>query len=181
MPYHTPNIANGLAFDTNFTNPIPPSLRNILHELDVSDEWLKIYKPDSKHYHDFKQDGSIPKRVYSNLAHLPEQGVLLLNTALTVEKGKPNSHKELWHDFTKELIAHISDTQPYTIFMLWGANALAYSAYIDQKKHDIIGSSHPSPLSNTKTCGKYPPFTGSKPFSKANKLLTKHKLEPIIW
>lgn len=141
-----------------------PSLNNVLTEIHSATNYEFITMNSDSYFQ-----------------HLPAQGVLLLNTALTVEKGKPNSHKELWQDFTKELIQHISDSKDFVVFMLWGANALSYSAFIDEKKHAIIGTSHPSPLSNTKPCGKYPPFTGSNCFVNCNKLLTKKKLTPIQW
>ncbi len=157
-PYHTPGVATGLAFDVADYSKPQPSLRNILTEM----------------VHDTQQ---IP----SNLYELPAQGVLLLNTALSVEQGMPNTHKDLWDPFTKELLTHISQSKDFVIFVLWGANAISYLPYIDQKKHKIIASSHPSPFSWEKPCGKFPSFKGSNPFTQINKFLKTKKIEEIKW
>lgn len=157
-PYYTPGVATGLAFDVSDYSKPQPSLRNILSEM-IDDT----------------------KQPIGELNKLPAQGVLLLNTALTVEPGKPNIHKDLWDPFTKELLQHISQSKDFVVFVLWGANAISYLPYIDQKKHKIIASSHPSPFSWEKPCGKFPPFKGSKPFTQINKLLKAKKLTEINW
>lgn len=157
-PYYTPGVATGLAFDVLDYSKPQPSLRNILSEM-IDDT----------------------KQPIGELNKLPVQGVLLLNTALTVEQGMPNIHKNLWDPFTKELLGHISQSKDFVIFVLWGANAISYLPYIDQKKHKIVASSHPSPLSWEKPCGKFPPFKGSKPFTQINKFLKTKKLSEINW
>jgi uracil-DNA glycosylase len=157
-PYHTPGVATGLAFDVSDYSKPQPSLRNIFIEMS----------------HDIE---SVP----NNFDELPAQGVLLLNTALTVEEREPNIHKDLWDPFTKELLGHISQSKDFVVFVLWGANAISYLPYIDQKKHKIVASSHPSPFSWEKPCGKFPPFKGSKPFTQINKFLKTKKIEEIKW
>lgn len=157
-PYHTPNVATGLAFDVADYSKMQPSLKNIMLE--------------------FMEDTGKPA---SELNTWPEKGILLLNTALTVEESKPNSHKTIWEPFTKGLIAHISETCNSVVFLLWGANALSYIPFINTVKHKIIGSSHPSPFSYEKNCGKFVPFKGSKPFTQANKWFKTKKIEEIDW
>ncbi|TXG82650.1 MAG: hypothetical protein E6R13_04690 [Spirochaetes bacterium] len=160
MPYYTPNMATGRAFDVPVgTTKLPPSLRNILEK--ISDKYTNNKK--------------------SILEHLPEQGVVLLNTALTVEKNMPNSHKSLWAPFTVELIKIINERNNGLIFLLWGNNALKYIPYIDYNKHVVIGSSHPSPLSNSKNCGTFPPFSEINCFELANITLKVLKEKPILW
>ena len=169
-PYYTEGLATGLAFDvpSNLKN-YPPSLNNIIEC--INKEGIQTATLDP-----------IKGQIYDSiLGSLPSQGVLLLNTALSVEQNKPNVHKKLWESFTKELISHISDSTENIIFLLWGANAISYIPYINQKKHTIFGSSHPSPLSYKKSCGKFPPFTEANHFAKVNKLLTKQKKGEILW
>ncbi len=154
-PYHTPGYANGLAFAVNQGVTIPKSLINIFKELN--------------------QDLGI-SRLDTELKDWAAQGVLLLNRVLTVNKGKPNSHKNQgWEQFTNAVIQLINDKCKNVVFVLWGNNAQELKPLINPKKHLIICSSHPSPL------GYYKSFKGSKPFSKINKYLIKHQKSPIKW
>lgn len=153
-PYHNPNEANGLAFSVNEGIKFPPSLRNIFKELE-NDLGLV--------------------RTNSDLSDWAEQGVLLLNTALTVEKNSPNSHKDLWKDFTDNVIKLLNDQENPIIFVLWGSNAQSKKCFITNPIHYIIESVHPSPLS------AYRGFFGSKPFSKINDVLIENNQEPIKW
>ena len=153
-PYHNPNEANGLAFSVNEGIKFPPSLRNIFKELESN---LGIV------------------RTNSDLSDWAEQGVLLLNTALTVEKNSPNCHKALWQDFTDNVIKLLNEQKKSIIFVLWGGNAQSKKCFITNPMHSIIESAHPSPLS------AYRGFFNSKPFSKINDILTKNNQEPIKW
>ena len=155
-PYHGPGQAHGLCFSVNDDINHPPSLVNIFKEM--------------------KEDvgGDIPKS--GNLERWSKQGILLLNSTLTVESGKPNSHKRIgWDIFTDSVIKRISKTKDFIVFVLWGAFAHKKEILIDTPKHCIIKSVHPSPLS------AYNGFFGSKPFSKVNKLLKSKGHEPILW
>ena len=139
-PYHGEGQANGLSFSVNDKIAIPPSLLNIFKEL-KSD--LNVNIPDS-----------------GNLQSWANQGVLLLNTVLTVEKDNANSHKGLgWEIFTKKVIEIVSSELNNIVFVLWGKQAQSFQDIIDNSKHCIISSVHPSPLSAHKG------FFGSKPFS----------------
>lgn len=176
-PYHTPGVANGLAFSASPDAPIPPSLKNIYKEL-VAD--IKCGFP-----------------LNGDLTRWAERGVLLLNASLTVEEHKPNSHANLgWHIFTKEVLSLIRNFQRPVVFILWGTfvqnfkNDIINSLYtlepngiikMPKTKKAIIMSSHPSPLSARKTCGDTPAFFGSRPFSNANRLLEEYGTEPIDW
>lgn len=149
-PYHGENQAHGLAFSVK-NDKLPPSLKNIFKEL-KSD--LKIEKNSG------------------DLTSWSKQGVLLLNTILTVEKGRPLSHKNIgWEIFTDNVIKTISLEKKGIIFVLWGNNAIEKEYLIDKNKHYVIKSSHPSPFSANKG------FFGSKPFSKINNILD----QPIEW
>lgn len=117
----------------------------------------------------------------SYLGHLPKQGVLLINTALTVEKSSPATHAKYWRDFTDAVIKYINDNKDGIIWVLWGAHALSIKDKIDNESHYFIVSSHPSPLSYTKTLRTYPKFKGSKPFSKVNDILSKLNSQTINW
>ena len=155
-PYHRINQANGLAFSVNKKIKIPPSLLNIFKEYS-SDLNLKIPKS-------------------GNLNEWSQQGVFLLNSILTVEEGKPGSHKDLgWMQFTDKIIEILSEKKINIVFILWGAYAQSKIKLIDAKKHLIITSPHPSPLSAHKG------FFGSKPFSKCNKYLKNNKITEINW
>ena len=155
-PYHGQGQANGLAFSVYKGVKIPPSLRNIFKELNTD---LGI---------------EIPK--HGDLTTWAKQGVLLLNSVLTVEKEKPASHKNIgWEEYTDNLISEISGKKEHVVFILWGKYAEGKISLIDTKKHIIISSPHPSPFSARKG------FFGSKPFSRCNKWLIERHLEPIDW
>jgi len=142
-------LATGLAFDIPpRSTKIPPSLRNILAESKSRVSTLKIWA---------------------------EKGVLLLNTALTVEINKPNSHKKIWENFTNEVIKKLNEEHNGLIFLLWGNNAKKYKKFIDNYKHDILEAVHPSPLSANKG------FLGCGHFNKTNELLYRKYKKSIIW
>lgn len=154
-PYHGEDEAHGLSFSVKEGIKSPPSLVNIFKELESD---LNI------------------KRVKGCLDDWAEQGVLLLNTVLTVEKDKPNSHKAKgWEIFTDAIIKKLNEKEQPIVFILWGNNAKAKKELIDNPKHLIIESSHPSPFS----C-RYG-FEGSKPFSKTNDFLIKNGEKPVKW
>ena len=156
-PYPTRGHAHGLSFSVNdHVKPFPKSLKNIFSEINND-----IGKP-------FPENG--------NLSRWAEQGVLLLNTVLTVEEGRPDSHKGIgWEQFTDSVIKVLSTQKEHLIFMLWGAKAGHKRALIDEGKHKVLYSAHPSPLS------AYRGFFGCKHFSKANDYLLMNKLTPIDW
>jgi uracil-DNA glycosylase len=157
-PYPTPGDANGLAFSYVGPGRLPKSLVNIYRELG--------------------DDLGQPMRQSGDLSDWARQGVLLLNTALTVREGagKAGAHLKLgWQEVTDAIIAQVSRQQPHVVFMLWGAPAQAKRALIDEGKHLVIASSHPSPLSS------YRGFFGSKPFSRTNAWLMQKGLAPIDW
>ena len=154
-PYHGYAQANGLAFSVDNGVRLPPSLQNIFKEL----------SDDLGH--------PIPK--YGNLKKWSDQGVLLLNSSLTVELNKPNSHKDIgWEIFTDQIIKKISDISG-KVFILWGAYAQKKEAIINSKKNLILKSPHPSPLS------AYKGFFGCKHFSRANAYLNQQKISAIDW
>jgi len=154
-PYHGEGEANGLAFSLNENVKITPSLRNIFKELE-SDLGIK--------------------RINKDLSGWAKQGVLLLNTILTVEKDKPLSHKDLgWQHITDFFIKYISDYKNNVVFILWGNESQKKESLIDKSKHLIIKSAHPSPLSASRG------FFGSKPFSKTNEYLKKNNQSVIDW
>jgi uracil-DNA glycosylase len=156
-PYHGKSQAHGLSFSVQKGITIPPSLRNIYKELATD----------------------IPGFVIPNhgdLTEWAEQGVLLLNASLTVRAASPGSHqKRGWETFTDTVIKKISDEKVGIVFILWGSFAQAKAELIDQKKHHIIKSPHPSPFSADRG------FFGSKPFSKTNEILVKEGKKPIAW
>lgn len=155
-PYHGPNQAHGLCFSVNDGVKIPPSLVNIFKEL--------------------KLDLGIEPPTTGNLEHWAKQGVLLLNATLTVRAHQAGSHqKKGWEKFTDDVIQHISDKKENVVFILWGAYAQKKGTIIDQQKHYVIKSAHPSPLS------AYNGFWNSKPFSKTNDFLISKGLEEIKW
>lgn len=156
-PYHDANQAQGLAFSTPSNIPNPPSMHNILKEI-----------KDDTGVESIVNDG--------NLTPWSDQGVMLLNTILTVEAHKPKSHHNMgWEIFTDEIIKHINENFENIIFLLWGASAISKSKIIDNSKHHLLTATHPSPLSS------YRGFFGCKHFSKTNEILKNHKIEPIIW
>lgn len=153
-PYHNPGEAHGLAFSVKEAK-MPPSLRNIFKELESD---LKI------------------KRENSSLEGWAKEGVLLLNTILTVRKNEPLSHLNCgWETFSLEVIKALNNYQNNLVFILWGNNAKSFINYINQDKHLVITSSHPSPLSARVS------FFGSKPFSRTNNYLKKVKKSIIDW
>lgn len=155
-PYHGENQAEGLSFSVKVGVTKPPSLVNIYKEL-KDDLGYSIAK-----------DGS--------LLSWANEGVLLLNTVLTVEKDKAASHKDIgWEKFTDEVIKKINEKNEPVVFILWGSFAKSKKTLITNPKHLIIESSHPSPFS------AYNGFFGSKPFSKANDFLIKNNIKPINW
>lgn len=164
-PYHGAGQANGLAFSVNRSVKFPPSLRNIFNEL-VDDIGCKY--PES-----------------GDLSPWAEQGVLLLNTSLTVEEGKPNSHSDWgWHDFTKAVFRAVLALPQPVVFLLWGRNAQEFVADLDidlYTNKKFLTSTHPSPFSARRACGSVPAFLGSKPFSNANKLLLEMGVTGITW
>jgi uracil-DNA glycosylase len=156
-PYHNPNQAHGLSFSVlNPTKP-PPSLLNIYKELQ-NDLGITMNL----------QDG--------DLSYLAKQGVLLLNTVLTVEENKPRSHKDLgWHIFTDKVIEVVNQYAKPSVFLLWGSDAKSKLNLIDQKKHLVLTAPHPSPLSAHRG------FLGCKHFSTANAWLQEKQRTPINW
>ncbi len=155
-PYHNENQAHGLSFSVADEVKIPPSLRNIYKELE--------------------SDLGIKPNTSGNLEHWASQGVLLLNSVLTVEENSPGSHTKLgWEVFTDSVIDMLNQEKQNLVFMLWGNYAQQKSELIDAEKHLILSSTHPSPFSAHKG------FFGSKHFSKANEYLKMHKQNPINW
>tara|TARA_B100000902_G_scaffold344206_1_gene349442 strand:- start:16138 stop:16815 length:678 start_codon:yes stop_codon:yes gene_type:complete len=155
-PYHGYRQANGIAFSVNKKMPIPPSLRNIFKEI--------------------KRDLSIENSKNGDLSNWAKQGILLLNTSLTVRENKPKSHSNIgWKEFTDTIISKISQKKNGIIFLLWGLESKKKSELIDSKKHYILMSSHPSPLSS------YRGFNGCGHFSKCNNILNKIGKKTINW
>jgi uracil-DNA glycosylase len=156
-PYHGPNQAHGLSFSVQKGIAIPKSLINIYKEL--ATDIPGFVKP-----------------AHGNLEEWAKQGVLLLNATLTVRAGEAASHqKKGWEIFTDEVIHTLSEKRTGLVFILWGAYAQSKIQLIDQSKHHVIKSVHPSPLSVERG------FWGSKPFSKANAYLEKEGQKPIDW
>lgn len=156
-PYHGEGQAHGLSFSVPAGVKLPPSLRNIYKELADDLEWELT--PES-----------------GDLSHWAKQGVLLLNSVLSVEKANAGSHaKQGWEQFTDNVIKHVSDENEGVIFLLWGSYAIKKSNLIDSSKHHILTAVHPSPLSS------YRGFFGCKHFSKVNKLLIEQKKTIINW
>lgn len=156
-PYHGPNQAHGLSFSVQKGVPLPPSLRNIYHELQSD---LGI---------------TVPK--HGDLTRWAEQGVLLLNSVLTVEAGQPTSHqKRGWEDFTDHVVDVLNEQREHVVFILWGAYAQRKGQRIDQNKHLVLKAAHPSPLAANRGG-----FFGCKVFSKSNNYLKQHGIEPIDW
>lgn len=155
-PYHGKGQAHGLCFSVNKGIPFPPSLINIFKELN--------------------SDCGIKKPENGDLTSWAMQGVLLLNTVLTVRESSPESHKNKgWEFFTDSVIKHISNERNNIVFILWGNNAKAKLNIIDSSKHLTLTAAHPSPLSATRG------FFGCKHFSKTNSYLIEKNIEPINW
>lgn len=155
-PYHGENQAHGLCFSVQPTVKIPPSLRNIYKELNKD---LGCTIPDNGYLVDWAK-----------------QGILMINTVLTVRAHDANSHrKKGWEIFTDEIIKAVNNKKTPVVFILWGNNAQEKIKLITNENHYIIQSTHPSPLSAHRG------FLGSKPFSKTNKFLEDNNLKPIDW
>ncbi|TCL06824.1 MULTISPECIES: uracil-DNA glycosylase [Sodalis] len=156
-PYHGPNQAHGLSFSVRPGVPAPPSLVNIYKELSADIPGFTI--PD-----------------HGCLQSWAGQGVLLLNTVLTVEAGKAHSHASLgWETFTDKVIEVLNECREGVVFLLWGSHAQKKGGIIDPKRHHILKAPHPSPLSAHRG------FLGCKHFSKANAFLIEQGQEPIDW
>lgn len=154
-PYHGENEAHGFCFSVRNAVRRPPSLNNILKEL--YDD-LKIVRKENE------------------LTSWAEQGVLLLNSVLTVVKDTPLSHRGIgWEEFTDSIIKKINEKDSTVVYILWGIYARSKKYLITNPKHYVIESAHPSPLSANKG------FFGSKPFSKTNEILIKNNMKPINW
>jgi uracil-DNA glycosylase len=155
-PYHGPGQAHGLCFSVRRGVAVPPSLANVYTELQAD---LGIEPPP-----------------HGNLEAWARQGVLLLNTTLTVRSGQAASHQgKGWETFTDEVIKAVAAKEHRVVFLLWGGHARRKRALIDLRRHVIIESAHPSPLS------AHNGFFGSRPFSRANAALVDAGLEPIDW
>ncbi len=155
-PYHGPEQAHGLCFSVNDGVAFPPSLRNIFKEL----------------HND--TGNTIPTT--GNLTHWATQGVLLLNATLTVRAHQAGSHqKKGWEEFTDAVIHRINDQKEHVVFILWGNYAIRKGEFIDQTKHLVLTSVHPSPLSASRG------FFGNKHFSNTNNFLTEHGLQTVDW
>lgn len=155
-PYHGAGQAHGLAFSVRDDVAVPPSLVNI--------------------YKEIRDDVGTTMPTSGDLTHWAKQGVLLLNSSLTVRAGEAGSHRPLgWEQFTDAVIRAISDKKEHVVFLLWGSHAQAKSALIDTNKHLILTAPHPSPLS------AYRGFFGCKHFSKTNVYLQRHCISPINW
>ena len=155
-PYHGYGQANGLSFSVEDIIKIPPSLRNIYKELYTD---LRITSPEN-----------------GNLQNWAKQGVLLLNSCLTVEQGLPGSHQDKgWETFTSKVLKVINIKKNNVVFILWGKKAQEKGKFLDKERHLIIQSNHPSPFS------AYHGFFGSKPFSITNNYLNINKIKPINW
>ncbi len=156
-PYHGAGQAHGLAFSVREGVAVPPSLVNIYKELADDIEGFRI-----------------PQHGY--LQHWAEQGVLLLNTVLTVRAGQAHSHATLgWERFTDEVVNQINQNREHVVFMLWGSHAQKKGAFIDRSRHLVLSAPHPSPLS------AYRGFFGCKHFSRANAYLQEKGITPIDW
>ena len=155
-PYHGPGQAHGLCFSVKYGVQTPPSLKNIYRELE--------------------SDLGIAPARHGFLEHWADQGVLLLNTVLTVEMARPASHRDRgWERFTDRIIAEVNSKEEPVVFMLWGSYAQKKAAFVDTSKHLVLKAPHPSPLS------AHSGFFGCRHFSKANDFLESHGLPPIDW
>ncbi len=155
-PYHGPGQANGLAFSVAPGVPLPPSLRNIFQEV-----------------HD---DTGAPIPDDGDLTRWANQGVLLLNSALTVREHAPKSHSGIgWEKFTAAAVSRLAEERDNLVFMLWGSDAIKRGEGIDRNRHLVLTAPHPSPLS------AYRGFIGCRHFSQANDYLSAHGKDPIKW
>ena len=155
-PYHTPGAAHGLAFSVPSSQPIPPSLINIYKEI------------DTEYGNHANETG--------NLKAWQEQGVLLLNNVLTVEAHKAGSHRgKGWEIFTEATVKYLNENCAHLVFLLWGRDARSKKPLIDQSKHHVLESAHPTPLS------AHNGFFGNGHFLKANAFLKEHGMPEIVW
>ena len=154
-PYHEPNQAHGLSFSVENQPKLPPSLQNIFKEINNEFGFLNTN---------------------GNLSSWAKQGVLLLNTVLTVEKGKANSHKNMgWENITQKIIEEVNKQDRPIVFLLWGSQAHNLAKILNNKNHLILKSVHPSPLS------AYGGFFGCNHFKLCNEFLLKNNLKEINW
>ncbi len=155
-PYHGPGQAHGMSFSVRPGINLPPSLKNIFKELQA--------------------DIGVPEPKSGYLYSWAEQGVLLMNTSWSVERGKPGSHAEIgWMEFSERVLQTLNLLDDPTVFILWGAHAQKVGSVITNPKHLKIASAHPSPFSANRG------FFGSRPFSRANDFLVKNNRSPIDW
>jgi uracil-DNA glycosylase len=160
-PYHGPGQAQGLAFSVGVGQKLPPSLRNMLKEVEA--------------------DTGAPSQCQGDLSAWARQGVLLLNTSLTVEDGQPQSHAGRgWETLTDALLKHIASRPRPVIFLLWGGSAQRKRVFLDKPPHRVLTANHPSPLSARRPPE---PFVGCRHFSRANDLLVEIQpgTPPIRW
>jgi uracil-DNA glycosylase len=158
-PYHQPKQGHGLAFSVQKGVVIPPSLKNIIKEA--------------------IDDVGIDAPQHGNLECWSKQGVLLLNAVLTVRRGEANSHAKMgWEEFADLIIRTVNDKTDSVVFLLWGKHATKLASCVDEARHNVIRTSHPSPLGATKT---NTPFLGSRCFSRANEYLIEAGKTPIDW
>ena len=155
-PYHGPGQANGLAFSVNPGVMFPPSLRNIFKEV--------------------SEDTGAPYPADGDLSRWARQGVLMLNSTLTVREHQPKSHSRRgWEEFTDAAVAALNEKRENLVFLLWGSDAIKKGAIIDRGRHLVLQSVHPSPLSASRG------FFGNHHFSRANEYLSAHGKAPIVW
>lgn len=155
-PYHGPGQAHGLCFSVPEGERVPPSLVNI--------------------YKEISSDLGIQAPRHGNLQPWAEQGILLLNAVLTVERGHASAHQgKGWERFTDRVVSELNAEREHLVFMLWGSYAMKKGAIIDRDRHFVLTAPHPSPLSAHRG------FLGCRHFSKANTWLERHGLEPIDW
>lgn len=166
-PYHGKGQAMGLSFSVAKNTPIPPSLRNIFTE--------------------YQDDLHLPYPATGDLTPWAKEGVLLLNSILSVEEGKPASHKDLgWQEITQEIIGKTLLLPQPIVYLVWGAFAKqtleeAKKTYGANGRKIALLSSHPSPFSASRRSGGHPAFLGSKPFSRTNEILSENGVKPIHW
>lgn len=155
-PYHGASQAHGLAFSVLGDTPLPPSLRNIFTE--------------------YMNDLDLPMPKKGDLTKWAQEGVFLINAVLSVREAQPNSHKNRgWEKFVKKVIEIINEKKEHVVFILWGADAQKKELLIDENRHHVLKSPHPSPLSS------YRGFFGSRPFSKTNDYLKSNHIKEIEW
>jgi len=155
-PYHGAGQANGLCFSVAPGVPLPPSLRNILHEV--------------------SSDTGAPAPADGDLSRWARQGVLLINSTLTVAAGRPRSHAgHGWEQLTSTAVKLLAEKRDGLVFMLWGSDAIRLGAGIDRSRHLVLTAPHPSPLS------AYRGFFGCRHFSQANSYLAARGIEPVVW